>query len=412
MQQSEGGGDATAANANANANAADVTRERISFNPHPKTLTMAGDYEYFAAQGQTPFAFALAELVDNSLRATKANRDRPRSIAVTLCVDAGGRRGMVCVRDNGCGMTKQELNDWAVMNLSVEDRAMLQAARGGGGAEGGGAAGAAEGGSGAAAAGGAAAAATTAAAADAENPDLPGNTKQPQGRYLSGDISFFGVGSKNAAFYLGRTVKVATRAAGAARVSQLCIRGDELERRYRAGEAVYEEDMVHRPPGAWGAAGGSSAVDEDERAFEAVTRPWLEGETAAAAPVEAAAVAVAPARPGSGGGARSASPTPVPDGPEAAAAASAAASSGPTFTRVMVTDLKEDVLAQLLGGGGGGGGGVGGRCGGVGAGGAGGNNTSASPPDPDSQDLGADITRDLAHLYHYYLHGAGGNTFT
>lgn len=25
-------------------------RERITFQPHPKTLTMAGDYEYFAAQ--------------------------------------------------------------------------------------------------------------------------------------------------------------------------------------------------------------------------------------------------------------------------------------------------------------------------------------------------------------------------
>lgn len=26
------------------------TRERITFQPHPKTITMAGDYEYFAAQ--------------------------------------------------------------------------------------------------------------------------------------------------------------------------------------------------------------------------------------------------------------------------------------------------------------------------------------------------------------------------
>lgn len=25
-------------------------RERISFQPHPKTLTMAGEFEYFAAQ--------------------------------------------------------------------------------------------------------------------------------------------------------------------------------------------------------------------------------------------------------------------------------------------------------------------------------------------------------------------------
>ncbi len=39
--------------------------------PHPKTLTMAGDYEYFSARGHHPFAFALAELVDNALRATK-----------------------------------------------------------------------------------------------------------------------------------------------------------------------------------------------------------------------------------------------------------------------------------------------------------------------------------------------------
>jgi hypothetical protein len=43
-------------------------QERVSFQPHPKTLTMAGDYEYFAAQGHHPFAFALAELIDNALR--------------------------------------------------------------------------------------------------------------------------------------------------------------------------------------------------------------------------------------------------------------------------------------------------------------------------------------------------------
>jgi structural maintenance of chromosomes flexible hinge domain-containing protein 1 len=405
-----------AANAAANANAQenDVTRERISFNPHPKTLTMAGDYEYFAAQGQTPFAFALAELVDNSLRATKANRDRPRAIAVSLCVDAAGKKGMVCVRDNGRGMTARELNDWAVMNLSIEDRAVRDAAAAGAG-------GAEDGGGAAAGAGGAMAAANPAAASAAAAADDPAtNKQQPHGRYLSGDISFFGVGSKNAAFYLGRTVKVATRAAAGAnhaaasagtaattapsagRVSELCIRGDELERRYRAGEAVYEEDMVHRPAGV--VAAGAHEDDHD-RAFEAVMRPWLEAETAPAAPLLAVGRPASAGVGGAGGGNSSTSPPPPPDAAEAeaAAAASAAASAGLTFTRVMITDLKEDVLAQLLGQGSGGGGHGGGGSG------------SASPPGggaADAHDLGADITRDLAHLYHYYLHGAGGNTFT
>jgi hypothetical protein len=106
-------------------------QERISFSPHPKTLTMAGDYEYFAAQGHHPAAFALAELIDNSLRATKGNNgDRPRCITVTLAVpekeSEHGGGALICVRDNGCGMSKRELNDWAVMNLSMEDRGLLQ----------------------------------------------------------------------------------------------------------------------------------------------------------------------------------------------------------------------------------------------------------------------------------------------
>jgi two-component sensor histidine kinase len=89
---------------------------------------MAGDYEYFAAQGYHPLAFALAELVDNSLRATKANADCARSITVSLVTDDAGSQGMVCVRDNGSGMTTQELNNWAVMNLSMEDRGLLKPA--------------------------------------------------------------------------------------------------------------------------------------------------------------------------------------------------------------------------------------------------------------------------------------------
>jgi hypothetical protein len=48
-----------------------------------------------------------------------------------------------------------------------------------------------------------------------------------------------------------------------------------------------------------------------------------------------------------------------------------------SFTRVLVYDLKDEVLEQLSDG-----------------------------------DRGATILRDLAHLYHYYLHGEQGNDGT
>jgi hypothetical protein len=128
--------------------------------------------------------------LDHHAKPTHAhNSGRARAIVVSLVVDDAGSRGLVAVRDNGRGMTPRELNEWAVMNLSMEDRGLLPPAAGGGGSGGGAA------------------------------PCAAG------GRYLSGDISYFGVGSKNAAFYLGRTVKVATRPAGSAHVHELTIRG-------------------------------------------------------------------------------------------------------------------------------------------------------------------------------------------
>lgn len=55
-------------------------------------------------------------------------------------------------------------------------------------------------------------------------------------RYLSSDISYFGVGSKNAAFYLGRTVKVVTKTSDSAYVHELCIQGATLPGRTLFGQ--------------------------------------------------------------------------------------------------------------------------------------------------------------------------------
>ena len=73
-------------------------------------------------QGHHPFAYALAELIDNSLRATRNATSANQSRKITISFVTGRSGGLICVQDNGSGMSKQALNEWAVMNLSMEDR--------------------------------------------------------------------------------------------------------------------------------------------------------------------------------------------------------------------------------------------------------------------------------------------------
>lgn len=75
-------------------------------------------------QGRAPFPYALAELVDNSLRATISSRCNERKIIISFVLSApeNPASGLISVWDNGCGMAKKELNEWAIMNLSMEDK--------------------------------------------------------------------------------------------------------------------------------------------------------------------------------------------------------------------------------------------------------------------------------------------------
>lgn len=173
--------------------------------PHPKTMTMAGDYEYFASQGKHPLVYALAELVDNALRAMRMageRNDGPHSVTVSILLGATADTSAICVHDTGVGMTKQELNQWAVMNLSMEDRGQRPTEPLNAGC-------------------------SQVRALDPTPPRLPArfqsNRRLSRGAlstvvqvqaktaptcFLTSDISFFGVGSKNACFYLGASTKV------------------------------------------------------------------------------------------------------------------------------------------------------------------------------------------------------------
>lgn len=66
------------------------------------------------AQGKHPFVYALAEFVDNSLRAT-SRASEPRNITISFVLNSSSlssAKGLVCIQDTGCGMTKRDLNDW------------------------------------------------------------------------------------------------------------------------------------------------------------------------------------------------------------------------------------------------------------------------------------------------------------
>ena len=164
----------------------------VNFVPHPKTMTMAGEWEYFAAGSQHPFPFAVAELIDNSLRATRGNADS-RKIVVTLVTAANAPAGLVSVWDNGCGMDVRQLSEWAVMNLTMEDRGQKP-----------------------------------------QELERPRQTQHnAASKQLCSDLSYFGVGSKNAAFFIGRCIKLTSKSAFSTLVQELQISADALEQRYQ-----------------------------------------------------------------------------------------------------------------------------------------------------------------------------------
>jgi hypothetical protein len=77
-------------------------------------------------QGRSPLPCALAELIDNSLQALLTGGLQGDKCVVISLLVSGPSKGLISVWDNGTGMDKRQLNDWAVMNLAMEDREQEQ----------------------------------------------------------------------------------------------------------------------------------------------------------------------------------------------------------------------------------------------------------------------------------------------
>ncbi|XP_036028961.1 structural maintenance of chromosomes flexible hinge domain-containing protein 1 [Onychomys torridus] len=195
-----------------------ATKERIDFLPHYDTLVKSGMYEYYASEGQNPLPFALAELIDNSLSATARNVG-VRRIQIKLLFDETQGKPAVAVVDNGRGMTSKQLNNWAVYRLSKFTRQ-----------------------------------------GDFES-DHSGYVRPvPVPRSLNSDISYFGVGGKQAVFFVGQSARMISKPADSQDVHELVLSKEDFEKKEKNKEAIYSGYIRNRKP-----ADSVHITNDDER---------------------------------------------------------------------------------------------------------------------------------------------------
>nr|XP_046226933.1 structural maintenance of chromosomes flexible hinge domain-containing protein 1 isoform X2 [Scatophagus argus] len=194
-----------------------LTTERcINFTPHYDTLIRSGMYEYYASEGRNPLAIAIAELVDNALSAM-AKITGKRQIEIRMLFDATVGKPAVIILDNGCGMTSEQLKNWAVYRLSKFSRTEEEYVR----------------------------------------PDhVPCS--------LNSDISYSGVGGKQAVFFIGDAVRMISKSAGSPKVHELVLSKEEFENKERNNEDIYSTVIKNRKPG------DSSHVDTNEHSLHAL----------------------------------------------------------------------------------------------------------------------------------------------
>ncbi|XP_068023001.1 structural maintenance of chromosomes flexible hinge domain-containing protein 1 isoform X2 [Melanerpes formicivorus] len=195
-----------------------ATKERIDFLPHYDTLVKSGMYEYYASEGHNPLPFALAELIDNSLSATCRNAG-VRSIQIKLLFDESQGKPAVAVMDNGRGMTSKQLNNWAVYRLSKFTRQ-----------------------------------------GDFESDHSSYVRPVPVPRSLNSDISYFGVGGKQAVFFVGQSARMISKPAESQDVHELVLSKEDFEKKEKNRESIYSGYIRNRKP-----SDSSHITSDDER---------------------------------------------------------------------------------------------------------------------------------------------------
>ena len=202
-----------------------VHRETIDYQPHYFTLTRTGKAHFAIC------SHALAEFIDNSVQSTTKNASRglARSIDVRFFVGEGGSGGgeathFAAICDNGCGMDRAGIRDFATYFLTQEERGQKPSGPAGGGAAGG------------------------------------GSSRELASFGLDGFISKYGVGAIQAGFFLASGIKLITKTAGADVVREFVMHEDKFRERVKENQSVFKDEITTRQ------CGDTSTMTEQERA--------------------------------------------------------------------------------------------------------------------------------------------------
>jgi hypothetical protein len=165
--------------------AAPIVKFSEDFVPDPKMLVDGGVTEY-------DFVTALAEIIDNSIEAMLETDAAP---FLSIKYDGTAGRSNIVIRDNGKGMIREDIIKWGTLGMNSKQRGVSM-------------------------------------------------VSCPYPQYLCGQFSRFGVGSKNAAFFLGDNVSVESKSKNSKSIHSVSFQRSLLEIRRKDGKEGWWKDDV------------------------------------------------------------------------------------------------------------------------------------------------------------------------
>ncbi|XP_054159800.1 structural maintenance of chromosomes flexible hinge domain-containing protein 1-like [Oppia nitens] len=210
-----------------------VMKCEVDIAPHPDTITKSGMYEYYDSRGIDSVVISIAELIDNSLAATKDN-DGLRLVEIRY-YDYGSDSLLVII-DNGCGMGRNDLTNWAKFKCSkfVRNGANNESNQTHNNID-----------------------LTSFNSSHLplsglrDRQSMPPPSPRRMIRYLDSNINYFGAGGKQAIFNIGETTTMITKAADEECVFELTLSKSKFDEKTRINPSgVYKEELIQRTKGS------------------------------------------------------------------------------------------------------------------------------------------------------------------